>query len=83
MASRPASWEGMEFLQRRAGQGHILVLQAEGHPPPYRDDLSRNGPAGDVYDLAPASSCDLGEEAWRTHLAWGAAEAVAMIRRTV
>ncbi len=33
---------------------------------------------GDLYDLAPASSQSLGEEAWRAHLAWGAAKAAAV-----
>ena len=30
---------------------------------------------GDLYDLAPASSQELGEDVWGAHLAWGAAKA--------
>ena len=60
-----------------------LVLQAAGHQPVRRDDLARNALPGDLYDLAPASSRDLGEQVWRAHLAWGAAKAAAMTRRTV
>ena len=58
-----------------------LVLQAAGHPPVERDEPARNALPGDVYDLAPASSRDLGEEVWRAHLAWGAAKAAAMTGR--
>ena len=36
---------------------------------------------GDVYDLAPASTRDLGDEVWALHLAWGAAKAAAFKRR--
>ena len=32
---------------------------------------------GDRYDLAPASSQVLGDEAWRAHLAWGGSKAAA------
>lgn len=60
-----------------------LVLQEAGHPPVLRDDAARSALPGDVYDLAPASSRDLGEEVWRAHLVWGAAKAAAMTRRTV
>ena len=60
-----------------------LVLQAKGHPPVRRDEPARNALPGDVYDLAPASSRDLGEEVWLAHLTWGAAKAAAMTRRTV
>jgi hypothetical protein len=35
---------------------------------------------GDVYDLAPASSRQLGEDVWMAHLAWGAAKARALNR---
>lgn len=59
------------------------VLRAQGHPPVRRDDLSRNALPGDIYDLAPASSRDLGEDVWSAHLAWGVAKAAAMTRETV
>ena len=58
------------------------VLADAGHPAAARDALARNALPGDLYDLAPASSRDLGEGVWRAHLAWGAAKAAAMTRRT-
>lgn len=51
------------------------ALAAAGTPPTERDDAARRALPGDLYDLAPASSQDLGEEAWRSHLAWGVAKA--------
>ena len=58
------------------------VLADAGHPAAARDALASNALPGDLYDLAPASSRDLGEGVWRAHLAWGAAKAAAMTRRT-
>ena len=54
------------------------VLAAAGVPIPKRDAVAANALPGDLYDLAPAASRDLGEEAWTAHLAWGAAKAQAM-----
>ena len=54
------------------------VLAAAGVPIPERDAVASNALPGDLYDLAPATSRDLGEEAWTAHLAWGAAKARAM-----
>ena len=54
------------------------VLAAAGVPIPERDAVATNALPGDLYDLAPATSRDLGEEAWTAHLAWGAAKAHAM-----
>jgi len=59
------------------------VLERAGHPPAPRDLAAANALPGDLYDLAPVSSRDLGEAAWSHHLAWGLAKAVAMTRRTV
>lgn len=56
------------------------VLEQAGHQPVTRDELVANALPGDLFDLAPASSNDLGEEAWRAHLAWGAAKAAAITR---
>jgi hypothetical protein len=53
------------------------ALEAEGVPPADRDPAAAAALPGDRYDLAPASSQSLGEEAWRAHLAWGAAKAAA------
>ena len=58
------------------------VLQQAGHLPVPRDVLARNALPGDLYDLAPISSRELGDEVWQVHLAWGAAKAAAMSRRT-
>ena len=56
------------------------VLERAGHQPVPRDELVANALPGDLFDLAPASSNDLGEAAWRAHLAWGASKAAAMTR---
>jgi len=56
------------------------VLEQAGHQPVPRDELVANALPGDLFDLAPASSNDLGEAAWRAHLAWGASKAAAMTR---
>lgn len=53
-------------------------LQQAGVPPADRDEVAVNALPGDVYDLAPASSRDLGEEAWVAHLRWGARKAQAL-----
>jgi hypothetical protein len=56
------------------------VLEAEGIEAPDRDAVAGHALPGDRYDLAPASSQDLGEEAWRAHIAWGAAKAASIVR---
>ena len=43
-----------------------------------RDDVTAAALPGDLYDLAPASTRDLGEELWALHLRWGAAKAAAI-----
>ncbi len=53
------------------------ALEALGLPAPERDPVAAAALPGDRFDLAPASSQPLGEEAWRAHLAWGAAKAAA------
>jgi hypothetical protein len=50
------------------------ALEDAGVTPPRRDPVAAAALPGDTYDLAPASSRDLGEEVWRCHLAWGAAK---------
>ncbi|HSJ28101.1 MAG TPA: hypothetical protein VLB67_07800 [Acidimicrobiia bacterium] len=57
------------------------ALAAHGAVPVSRDQVTANALPGDVYDLAPASSRDLGEDVWRAHLAWGAAKAAALQQR--
>jgi hypothetical protein len=58
------------------------ALQDGGLPPVARDEAARTALPGDLYDLAPTSSQELGEEVWEAHLAWGAAKA-ASLRPTV
>lgn len=50
-------------------------LTALGVEPADRDDVAMSALPGDVYDLAPASSQELGEDVWRLHVAWGVARA--------
>ncbi len=54
------------------------ALTAAGVAAVSRDEVTAHALPGDVYDLAPASTRDLGEEVWRAHLAWGAAKAAAL-----
>ena len=54
------------------------ALSAEGAAPVRRDHVSRSALPGDLFGLAPASSQDMTSDAWRAHLAWGAAKAQAM-----
>jgi len=56
------------------------ALAAQGVTPPQRDAVVAAALPGDIFDLAPASSAALGEEAWLAHLAWGAAKAAAVTR---
>ena len=58
------------------------VLEQAGHAPVPRDLPAANALPGDLYDLAPVSSRELGEAVWLCHLAWGTAKAHAMTRRT-
>jgi hypothetical protein len=75
----------LEIFQS-ALQAPTAALHAAGVEPIERDPVVANALPGDLYDLAPASSQALGEEAFRAHLAWGVAKAAAvagmMPRRT-
>ena len=53
-------------------------LEAAGVESVVRDMTESVALPGDRYGLAPASSQELGEEAWRAHLAWGVAKAHAL-----
>lgn len=59
------------------------ALESAGVVPPGRDPVAAAALPGDLFDLAPASSQDLGEAAWRAHLAWGAAKARTLQRPSV
>lgn len=52
--------------------GALLAADVER---PQRDEAAASALPGDHYDLAPASSQDLGEDVWAAHIAWGAAKA--------
>jgi len=62
--------EAMDFPTRRLREAEV--------DPPARDPVAEAALPGDVYDLAPASSRDLGEEVWAIHLTWGATKAAAI-----
>lgn len=75
------------FSQQRRGPLEVFqeamrfptdALQAAGVPPVERDEVTANALPGDLYDLAPASSRDLGEDVWHAHLGWGARKAQAL-----
>lgn len=75
------------FAQQRRGPLEIFqeamrfpteALQAAGVEPAPRDEVTAHALPGDVYDLAPASSRDLGEDVWHAHLTWGARKAQAL-----
>ncbi len=75
------------FIEQRRGPLEVFqeamrfptaALEAAGVPPLARDDVAQAALPGDHYQLAPASSRELGEETWRAHIAWGAAKAKAV-----
>lgn len=87
LAGELGSQLSLPFPEQRRGPLEIFqeamsfpteVLVGAELPAPERDDVARSALPGDVYDLAPASSQELGEEVWRAHLAWGAAKARAI-----
>lgn len=54
------------------------ALTDAGHEPARRDAVTTSALPGDLYDLAPASTRDLGDDLWARHLEWGAAKAQAI-----
>ncbi len=70
----------LEVFQE-AARYPTAALEAAAVPPVPRDVVAARALPGDVYGLAPASSQELTPEAWRAHLAWGAAKAQAMSQR--
>jgi hypothetical protein len=67
----------LEVVQE-AMTGPTVALQASGAKPPLRDPVSVAALPGDVYGIAPASSSQLGEDAFHAHLAWGVEKARAL-----
>ena len=72
----------LELFQEAMAPPNAALAEA-GIEPPRRDPIAVAALPGDAYDLAPASSAVLGEEAWRAHLAWGAAKAAEVTRPVV
>ena len=74
--------EDLAARQLGIGELHGLLVDASGAPFSGTDvsvDAVPNANlAANVYDLAPASSRDLGEEVWAAHLQWGARKAAAL-----
>jgi hypothetical protein len=64
----------LEVFQE-AMQGPTEALATTGVDPADRDETARSALPGDHFGLAPASSQDLGRDAWEAHLAWGVAKA--------
>jgi hypothetical protein len=54
------------------------AMRAAGVASRDRDELQQRSLPGDIYDLAPATSQELGEAAFRAHVAWGIARAEAV-----
>ena len=54
------------------------ALSESGVDPILRDEVAASALPGDVYDLAPASSQAIGEDAWQAHMLWGAAKAIGL-----
>ena len=78
-----------EFADQRRGPLELFqeamrfptaALAAENQGAVRRDPLVSDALPGDIYDLAPASSQQLGDDVWQAHLRWGAAKAAAFIR---
>jgi hypothetical protein len=67
----------LELFQEAVSFPTEALIEAEAAPID-RDQVAVSALPGDLYDLAPASSQSLGEEAWKAHLAWGAAKAAAL-----
>jgi hypothetical protein len=77
----------MDFAAQRRGPLELFqeattfpteALTNAGVEPPERDRIERSALPGDRFRLAPTSSQDLGEPAWKAHAAWGVAKAAAV-----
>lgn len=55
------------------------ALAQAGIAAPARNEVASRALPGDVFDLAPASSRDLGDDVWMAHLQWGATKAAAIL----
>ena len=86
LAGHLADELGLPFGEQRHGPLEFFQAAMEiptnwlvesGATPVSRDPVTVEVLPGDVYDLAPASSRDLGEEGWMAHMSWGTAKAAA------
>ncbi len=84
LAGELRQWAARPVGEQRRGPLQIFqtavafptaALQAAGVSPQPRDPSAERALPGDLYGLAPASSRDIGGEAWRAHIAWGIAKA--------
>lgn len=75
------------FVEQRRGPLEVFqeamrfpteALLEAGAEPAARDEAASRALPGDVFGLAPASSQELGEAAWRAHMAWGMRKAQVM-----
>jgi len=87
LADRLESLLSLPFAEQRRGPLEVFqeamrfpteALETVGVTAPTRDPVAAGALPGDRFDLAPASSNQLGDTVWRAHLAWGAAKAAAM-----
>lgn len=81
LLSLPAADQDRSPLEvfRSALSFPTAALRQAGVPAAQRDAAAMALLPGDVYDLAPGGSQQLGEEVRRAHLAWGAAKARAVV----
>ncbi|HLT95644.1 MAG TPA: hypothetical protein VK070_02540 [Acidimicrobiia bacterium] len=72
------------FEQQRRGPLEVFqeamrfpteCLRSVGREPVGRDPVTETALPGDVYDLAPASTRELGESVWEIHIVWGMTKA--------
>ena len=80
----------LELPYRQQRRGPLEIFQAAlafptdallqlGSAPVERDDVTTAALPGDLFNLAPASSQEIGEMVWASHLAWGATKAMAFL----
>lgn len=84
LESELTQWAARTAAEQHRGPLQILqtavafptaALQAAGVPALERDVSAAQALPGDLYGLAPASSREIGGDAWRAHIEWGIAKA--------
>jgi len=87
LAGELGQWARLSTNEQRRGPLQIFqtamafptaALEDLGVAAPSRDPGAQRALPGDEYNLAPASSRDIGEDAWQAHVAWGIAKARVM-----